>query len=78
MTLISIDAGTYTLLVRGMCKNGKLENTCSFFEEMALKGFVPKDSTYKMLLEELQGKNMEKEKKHIEKLMLRAREQGNV
>ncbi|KAJ0960105.1 hypothetical protein J5N97_000120 [Dioscorea zingiberensis] len=75
---ISIDAGTYALLVRGMCKNGKLENACSFFEEMVLKSFVPKDSTYKMLIEELQGKSMEKEKKHIEKLMLQAKEQGNV
>ncbi|PRQ35981.1 putative tetratricopeptide-like helical domain-containing protein [Rosa chinensis] len=75
---ISIDAGTYALLVRGMCKNGKLKNACSFFEEMVLKSFVPKDSTYKMLIEELQGKSMEKEKKHIEELMLQAKEQGNV
>ena len=65
-------------MVRGLCKNGKLENACSFFEEMVLKGFVPKDSTYKMLIEELQVKGMEKEKKHIEKLMLQAKEKPNV
>lgn len=75
---VSIEVGTYSLLVRGLCKNGKLENACSFFEEMVLKGFVPKDSTYKMLIEELQGKSMEKEKKHIEKLMLQAKEKPNV
>ncbi|XP_004298015.1 PREDICTED: pentatricopeptide repeat-containing protein At3g22670, mitochondrial-like [Fragaria vesca subsp. vesca] len=75
---ISIDAGTYALLVRGMCKNGKLENASAFFEEMVLKGFVPKDSTYKMMIEELQRKSMEEKKKDIEKLMLQAKEKGNL
>ncbi|CAB4261559.1 unnamed protein product [Prunus armeniaca] len=72
---VSIEGGTYALLVRGLCSNGKLENACSFFEEMVSKGFVPKDSTYNMLIKELEGKSMEKEKKHVEKLMLQAKEQ---
>jgi|UniRef100_A0A2N9ETI4 pentatricopeptide repeat protein len=66
---ISIEVGTYSLLVRGLCKNGKLEHACLFFEEMVLKGMVPKDSTYKMLMEQLEGKSMTKAKEHIEKLM---------
>ncbi|GMY27349.1 pentatricopeptide repeat-containing protein At3g22670, mitochondrial-like [Fagus crenata] len=66
---ISIEVGTYSLLVRGLCKNGKLEHACLFFEEMVLKGMVPKDSTYKMLMEQLEGKSMTKAKEHIAKLM---------
>ncbi|PRQ35991.1 putative pentatricopeptide [Rosa chinensis] len=50
---ICINAGTYALLVRGMCKNDKLENACSFFEEMVLKGFVPEDSTYNLIVARL-------------------------
>ncbi|KAM1522484.1 hypothetical protein ACFX13_012772 [Malus domestica] len=72
---IGIEHGTYALLVRGLCMNGKLATACSFFEEMVLKGFAPKYSTYSMLIKELEGKSMQKEKKHVERLMLQARRQ---
>uniref|UniRef100_A0A5B7B8L1 PROP1-like PPR domain-containing protein n=1 Tax=Davidia involucrata TaxID=16924 RepID=A0A5B7B8L1_DAVIN len=75
---VSIDLGTYSLLVHGLCKSGKLEHACSYFEEMVLKGFVPKDSTYKMMIEELEKKGMEKAKKGIEELMLQAKKQGTI
>lgn len=66
---VSIEAGAYSILVRGMCKNGKLHLACSFFGEMVSKGMVPKDSTFTMLKEELERKSMLEEVKIIEKLM---------
>ncbi|KAK9289258.1 hypothetical protein L1049_017734 [Liquidambar formosana] len=69
---ISLELGTYSLLVKGLCNSGKLEHACMFFEELVLKGFVPKDSTYKLLMKELEAKSMEKAKEQIEKLMLQA------
>ncbi|XP_022955800.1 pentatricopeptide repeat-containing protein At3g22670, mitochondrial [Cucurbita moschata] len=71
----SIEAGTYSILVRGMCDTGKIHLACSFFGEMVSKGMVPKDSTFKMLKEELERKGMSEEMKIIEKLMLCATEQ---
>lgn len=72
---VSIEAGTYSILVRGLCENGKLHLACSFFGEMVSKGMVPKDSTFKMLKEELERKRMLEEMKIIEKLMSCATEQ---
>ncbi|XP_022979545.1 pentatricopeptide repeat-containing protein At3g22670, mitochondrial [Cucurbita maxima] len=72
---VSIEAGTYSILVRGMCDTGKIHLACSFFGEMVSKGMVPKDSTFKMLKEELERKGMSEETKIIEKLMLCATEQ---
>ncbi|KAJ8430337.1 hypothetical protein Cgig2_008430 [Carnegiea gigantea] len=66
---VSIDLATYNLLVTALCKNGKLEHACSFFEHVILKGKVPRDSTYKMLVKKLEDKNMPKAKQQIEKLM---------
>ncbi|GAB4850594.1 hypothetical protein Ancab_029903 [Ancistrocladus abbreviatus] len=66
---VSIDLGTYTLLVHTLCKSGKLEHACSFFEEMVLKGMVPRDSTFKSLIEKLEEKGMGKAKQQIENLM---------
>lgn len=66
---VSIDLGTYSLLVSRLCRNGKLDRACYFFEEMVLKGFVPRDSTYEILIKELEKKGMHKEKQHVEELM---------
>lgn len=73
---VSIELGTYTLLIRGLCKSGKLEHACSFFEEMVLKGFVPNDCTYEMLMKELERKGMAKAIGQIENLMLHAKKGG--
>ncbi|KAA8527636.1 hypothetical protein F0562_034969 [Nyssa sinensis] len=64
--------------IKRLCKSGKLEHACSYFEETVLKGFVPKDSTYKMLMEELETKGMEKAKKQIEEIMLLVKKQGRI
>lgn len=71
---VSIDAGTYALLVRGLCNSGKLEQACLFFEVIVLKGMVPKDCTYKMLVKKLEGKGMTDAKERIEKLMAQSKE----
>ncbi|XP_031737066.1 pentatricopeptide repeat-containing protein At3g22670, mitochondrial [Cucumis sativus] len=72
---VSIEAGTYAILVRGLCENGKLHLACSFFGEMLSKAMVPKDSTFKMLKEELERKSMLEEMKIIENLMFCATNQ---
>ncbi|XP_057756889.1 pentatricopeptide repeat-containing protein At3g22670, mitochondrial [Arachis stenosperma] len=75
---LSPEVGTYTLLVHGMCRSGKLESACSFFEEMVLQGLTPKEVTRKLLLGELESKNMIKEKQHIEDLMARVQRNNLV
>lgn len=69
---VCLDLGTYTLLVRGLCRVGKLKHACIFYEEMVLKGFVPKSQLNVMLLGLLNRKNMDAAKLRVEKLMLRA------
>ncbi|CAK7327099.1 unnamed protein product [Dovyalis caffra] len=75
---VSTDVFTYDLLVHGLGKHGKLKYACFFFQEAVLKGMVPCDKTYKMLLEELERKNMAEMKGKIEKLMLRAKERNRA
>ncbi|KAJ6981682.1 pentatricopeptide repeat-containing protein [Populus alba x Populus x berolinensis] len=75
---VSIDIVTYDLLVHGLRKQGKLKYACFFFQEAVLKGMVPCDKTYKILLEELERKNMAEMKGKIEKLMLRAKELNRI
>lgn len=69
---ISLDFGTYTLLVIGLSRNGKLEQSCLFFEEMVLKGMLPWRNTYGTLIEELERKKMGKSRERIQQLMLQA------
>ncbi|KAK9726520.1 hypothetical protein RND81_05G221000 [Saponaria officinalis] len=71
---VSLDLSMYCLLVDHLCKNGKLEHACSFFEQMVLKRMVPRDNTYKLLMEKLEQKAMGKAKQQIEKLMLKAKD----
>ncbi|GER32273.1 pentatricopeptide repeat-containing protein [Striga asiatica] len=71
---VSVDVGTYSLLVRRLCKSGNVAKACSFFEEMVDKGFVPKDSAYKILVKALDKKGLNKEKERVEKVMNRAKE----
>ena len=75
---VSIDAGTYALLVRGLCMSGKLELACSFFEEMVSKGMVPMNATYKMLVEKLNKNCMGEAKEQIEKLRSQVKPQESV
>ncbi|KAJ8765828.1 hypothetical protein K2173_015744 [Erythroxylum novogranatense] len=75
---VNIDLGTYALLIRELCICGKLEVACSFFDELILKGMVPWDSTYKILVEKLELKGMAETKQKVEKLMLVAKEQNKL
>lgn len=69
---IGIDLSTYNLLVCGLCRNDKVDLSCLFFEEMVLKGFVPKQRTYNILIEKLGRKNMSIAKLKVQRLMLQA------
>ncbi|KAH6801340.1 hypothetical protein C2S52_001804 [Perilla frutescens var. hirtella] len=69
---VGIDFGSYALLVSRLCKNGRHDRACSLFEEMVMKGFVPMDCTYQILIKGLERVGMLEEKQRIEKLMLRA------
>jgi pentatricopeptide repeat protein len=71
---VSPDVGTYSLLIHGLSKSGKLEHACLFFEEMVLKGLTTKPGTLKLLVGELESKGMLKEKEHVENLMARISE----
>ncbi|KAI3459410.1 hypothetical protein Pfo_016073 [Paulownia fortunei] len=73
---VSLDPGTYSLLVSRLCRNGKLDRACSFFEELVLKGFVPMDCTYEILIKALEKKGMHNEKQQIEEVMSRAKQPG--
>ncbi|KFK39555.1 hypothetical protein AALP_AA3G259300 [Arabis alpina] len=66
---VSIDVATYILLIRGLCMSGKVEEACLFFEEAVRKGMVPRDSTCKMLVEELEKKGMAETKFKIQSLV---------
>lgn len=66
---VSIDVATYILLIRGLCMSGKVEVACLFFEEAMRKGMVPRDSTCKMLVEELEKKGMGEAKLKIQSLV---------
>lgn len=67
---VSVGMGAYSLLVRGLCMNGKLKHACLFLEDAVLKGFVPYDTMFKLLEEELEKKGMSEEKKRIQELKL--------
>ncbi|CAN8258433.1 unnamed protein product [Cochlearia groenlandica] len=66
---VSIDVVTYILLIRGLCMSGKVEEACLFFEEATRKGMVPRDSTCRMLVDELEKKGMCEAKLKIEGLV---------
>lgn len=53
---VGIGFKTYSSLVHGLCKSGELEHACSFFGEKVLKGFIPRDGLYKMLVKNMIGK----------------------
>nr|GEV46774.1 hypothetical protein [Tanacetum cinerariifolium] len=55
---VSVGMGAYSLLVRGLCMNGKLKHACLFLEDAVMKGFVPYDTMFKLLEEELEKKGM--------------------
>nr|GFC31076.1 hypothetical protein [Tanacetum cinerariifolium] len=67
---VSVGMGAYSLLVRGLCMNGKLKHACLFLEDAVMKGFVPYDTMFKLLEEELEKKGMSEEKKRIQELKL--------
>ncbi|XP_057489733.1 pentatricopeptide repeat-containing protein At3g22670, mitochondrial-like [Actinidia eriantha] len=69
---VSLELETYSLLVRGLGKCGKVEHACLFFEEMVSRGLVPKDCTSKILRKELERKGMVKAKAWVDELILQA------
>ncbi|GKV42713.1 hypothetical protein SLEP1_g50091 [Rubroshorea leprosula] len=71
---LSIDLGIYALLVSGFCKSGKPELACSYLKEMVLKGMVPYQSIYKVLVMELDERNVVETEQWIENLMVQAEE----
>ncbi|CAI0465860.1 unnamed protein product [Linum tenue] len=66
---VSIDLGTYELLVRGLSMSGKLEEACMFLQEAVSKGMVPKDKLFMSLLEDLQGQGLTEAEENVKKLM---------
>uniref|UniRef100_A0A1J3F874 Pentatricopeptide repeat-containing protein, mitochondrial n=1 Tax=Noccaea caerulescens TaxID=107243 RepID=A0A1J3F874_NOCCA len=66
---VSIDVSTYILLIKGLCVSGKVEEACLFFEEAMRKGMVPRESTCKMLVDELEKKGMGEAKLKIQSLV---------
>ncbi|KQK13242.2 pentatricopeptide repeat-containing protein At3g22670, mitochondrial [Brachypodium distachyon] len=69
---ISPDFSTYILLVTWLCRNGKPAQSCLFLEEMVLKGFMPKQETFDLVMEKLDKGNLHSAKKKIQHLKLRA------
>lgn len=72
---VSMDLGTYALLVRGLCRNRNPERACAVFELAVLRGFLPTDTMYDNLVKELEERGLKEEKKRIEELMLQAKQQ---
>lgn len=70
---ISLDLGTYALLVNRLSANGRIEKACSLFEESVDRGFLPTNTMYAKLVDLLQKKGMEVEKHRIQELMQRAK-----
>ncbi|XP_071707103.1 pentatricopeptide repeat-containing protein At3g22670, mitochondrial [Rutidosis leptorrhynchoides] len=73
---VSVGMGTYSLLVRGLCKNGKLKHACVVLEDAIMKGFVPYDTMFKLLETELEKQGMTTEKKRIQEL--RPKNMGSI
>lgn len=55
---LSLGLGTYTLLIHGLCRAGKCEWAYHLFEEMTSLDITPRYRTCRVLLEELEDKNM--------------------
>ena len=66
---VSSEVGTYSLLITGLCRSGKLVQACFFFEEMVSKGMVPRDDSFERLKKELKAKGMVDAWEKIEKLI---------
>lgn len=70
---VSLDLATYSLLIVGLCKSGKLELACKYFEDLISQQLVPMKRTFNALVRELDSKSMLKEKEHIESLYSRSK-----
>ncbi|KAL5760095.1 hypothetical protein ACOSQ2_018933 [Xanthoceras sorbifolium] len=55
---LSFDLSTYTLLIHGLCRSNKCERAYLLFEEMIGQEMTPKYTTCRLLLAEVQQKNM--------------------
>ncbi|KAM0870019.1 hypothetical protein ACQ4PT_040303 [Festuca glaucescens] len=69
---ITPDFSTYTLLVSWLCRNGKPAQSCLFLEEMVLKGFMPKQETFDLVMEKLDKGNLHSAKKKVQLLIVQA------
>ncbi|XP_039125328.1 pentatricopeptide repeat-containing protein At3g04130, mitochondrial [Dioscorea cayenensis subsp. rotundata] len=49
---LSLDVSTYSLLIHGLCKEGKIEWACNLFEEMIGFDISPRFETCRLLLDE--------------------------
>lgn len=55
---LSLSLETYTLLIHGLCRAGKCEWAYNLFEEMMSLDMTPRYRTCRILLDELEDKNM--------------------
>ncbi|RAL51585.1 hypothetical protein DM860_011087 [Cuscuta australis] len=75
---VAMDLQTYVLLVGGLCKIGKHEYACSLFEQSVQKGFLPTDTMYRKLVQELEKKGISEESERIKQLMIEAGKHNQV
>ncbi|XP_077209901.1 tetratricopeptide repeat (TPR)-like superfamily protein isoform X2 [Tasmannia lanceolata] len=66
---LSLNLATYTLLIHGLCKASKCEWACLLFEEMISQDITPRYRTCRLLLEEVEKKNMNDHVDRIKALM---------
>lgn len=55
---LSLDLSTYTLLIHGLCRSGKLEWALLLFEEMISQEIPPRSRTCNLLLHEAEERSM--------------------
>ncbi|KAL5717753.1 hypothetical protein ACHQM5_010721 [Ranunculus cassubicifolius] len=66
---LSLDLSTYTLLIHGLCRADKCERAYILLEEMISREITPRYQTCRLLLDEVQQKNMTDVSDRIEDLM---------
>ena len=70
---LSLDLATFSLLIHGLCKNGRLDWAFLLFEEMVNQEIVPRNQTWKLLLKEAEEKSMSSTVEKIKDLVKKCR-----